>query len=159
MPISINYARTAMCHKFHYIILYGNNISKLLSMHIIHDCETKFNIEVKENKTLNIWTVWCSLCTFPLKKKPKESDLEHVYPQKDKLRNPKIDYTAIGFHNGRMDTETFQHIDISKVKSIHELAIYTGLKSVSKLSSFSAVPDYFFFFKYSIHGFKEVKIW
>lgn len=67
-----------------------------------------------------------------------------VYPQKDKLRNPKIDYTAIGFHNGRMDTETFQHIDISKVKSIHELAIYTGLKSVSKLSSFSAVPDYFF---------------
>lgn len=30
-----------------------------------------------------------------------------VYPQKDKLRNPKIDYTAIGFHNGRMDTETF----------------------------------------------------
>lgn len=76
MPISINYARTAMCHKFHYIILYGNNISKLLSMHIIHDCETKFNIEVKKNKTLNIWTVWCSLCTFPLKKKPKESDLE-----------------------------------------------------------------------------------
>lgn len=42
-----------MCHKFHYIILYGNNISKLL----IHDCETKFNIEVKKNKTLNIWTV------------------------------------------------------------------------------------------------------
>lgn len=68
-----------------------------------------------------------------------------VYPQKDKLRNPKIDYTAIGFHNGRMDTETFQHIDISKVKSIHELAIYKGLKSMSKLSSFSAVPDYFFF--------------
>lgn len=57
MPISINYARTAMCHKFHYIILYGNNISKLLSMHIIHDCETKFNIEVKKIKTLNIWTV------------------------------------------------------------------------------------------------------
>lgn len=39
-----------MCHKFHYIILYGNNISKLLSMHIIHDCETKFNLKVKKIK-------------------------------------------------------------------------------------------------------------
>lgn len=45
-----NNARTAMCHKFHYIILYGNNISKLLSMHIIHDCETKFNLKVKKIK-------------------------------------------------------------------------------------------------------------
>lgn len=129
-------------------------------MHIIHDCETKFNIEVKENKTLNILDCVMQFVHISFEEKTKRKwPWTCVYPQKDKLRNPKIDYTAIGFHNGRMDTETFQHIDISKVKSIHELAIYTGLKSVSKLSSFSAVPDYYFFFKYSIHGFKEVKIW
>lgn len=68
--------------------------------------------------------------------KTKESDLEHVYiyiyPKNDKLRNPKIDYTAIGFHKRIWIPKLFfSHIAyISKVKSIHKLNMYTGLKSV-----------------------------
>lgn len=89
MLISINYVRIVMCYKFYYIILYGNNILKLLSMYIIYDCEIKFNIEVKENKILNIWIVWCSWCIFFLKKKLKESDFEYVYIYK------KINYVIL----------------------------------------------------------------
>lgn len=63
----------------------------------------------KKIKHSILWTVGCSWCTFPYEvKKQTKSDLEHVYiPKKVKLRNPKIDYTSIEFHNGRMDTETF----------------------------------------------------
>lgn len=50
MLISINYVRIVVCYIFYYIILYGNDILKLLRMYIIYDCEIKFNIEVKKNK-------------------------------------------------------------------------------------------------------------